>query len=1171
MDERTSLQHVITTLERYRGLLGTAVVESAVKPLQQYIGSDSVIPAERRIVTVLFADLSGFTALAARLDPEETRDLINACFTALMAPIERYGGTIDKFIGDEIMVLFGAPHAHEDDPERAVRTALELQATLRRFNEAHATELGLHIGINTGLVVAGGIGAAGRYEYTVIGDAVNVAARLVDLAERDAVLLGPDTYRAVAPLIEAHEQAPVHVKGKAEPVLAYRLNGLAAQPGPTRGISGLHAPLIGRDAELQQLHQALDEVLDGRGQIVLLVGEAGLGKSRLIRETRTKALSSGFNWIDCRGIAYDSQRPYSLFQQLLRQSFGIPEHADVGTVRAQVGAQLKDRANLSPIARAVIEMVLTAHSSESDSQLNAELFRRQLQRLMLSWWREQASQAPLALIFDDLHWADAASATLMQQLFALVPQVPVLFLCATRPDWELLPLAAAQSYAERYTEIQLQPLTEQDSNALVDTLLYVSDLPADLRSTLLHKSEGIPFFVEEVVRELIDSGAIMRDSTTQRWRTVNTLATIELPDNLQSLLMARIDRLPPSTRRTLQQAAVMGRAFSAQVLSHLTPSNGVQQHLQRLEDAALILPLHQQPDEYVFRHALTQEAAYASILVQERRVLHAQVGTALETLFPQRREELAPQLAQHFANAGDSARAASYAIAAGNTAASLYAHEQAITHYHQALDYDLQANGLSSSARIQLYRSYGRALELAQNYKGALDLYMAQAERGTQLDDGYLRVEGLINAATVRAVPSAFQDLAIAEQLGQDALTLAQAIEQPAAEARALWTLLLTYDNANQEHAAVEVGLRSLQIARQHNLSEQLAFTLNDLSRPLMALKGPLAAREITLEAQTMWREQGNLPMLSDNLNNIAIIDLLLGNTAKARRWAAEALEMNERIGNDWGIGNSQSWLAYVDLEHGRFEQAINRLSTTRETVTANQMLFIEMYATTFLAWVYTSIGDYSRAQELLESIAHLIPTVPDGVASWPLAIRARMAVRSGDLATAQQLVEQAQRLIKDQPLSSFSILFVPLIQVEIAYAQHNYQQVLSTTATISQRLQQNNVYYQLVDVLLYRALAFLALDDLDSAAAISAEALDLAEQSELRRLLPALHYAQSRIAHAQGDQSGSANALAHAQASLAAILSDFSDAQLRQRYASQPLHAAITAGELRDDLLVGY
>jgi class 3 adenylate cyclase len=529
------------------------------------------------MVTVMFADLSGFTALAENMDPERVRSLMNACFDHLVPIIEKYEGVIDKFIGDEIMALFGAPVAHEDDPARALCAALDMMGALERFNTEHSTNLGLHVGVNTGLAVAGGIGSRGRQQYSVIGDAVNLASRLESVSEPGEILLGPDTYRLTAPLFDFESLEPIQVQGRAEPVRPYRLLGLKTRPGSVRGLAGLHSPMVGRDAELAVLLELSQALEIGTGRVALVVGEPGLGKTRLIREWKEHLLDrASVRWAEGHCLSYGQELAYHLVVDLLRSLIGVSasdEETKVQAALLDLTQQIFGGA--APERYPYLAHLLSLHLDEATLERVRSLDPLALQAQYLSALRRLfqalAEQAPLILILEDIHWADSSSIALLVKLLPLALETRLLFGFVMRPyhdapGWKLVE-AAREQVGEGLSELTLQSLGEADSRRLIANLLEIEDLPENVRSLILKKAEGNPLFVEEVIRMLIDHGLVFKQHG--RWITRGDIEDVEIPDNLQSLLLARIDRLPEEARHILRVASVIGRQFSVRVLAEV--------------------------------------------------------------------------------------------------------------------------------------------------------------------------------------------------------------------------------------------------------------------------------------------------------------------------------------------------------------------------------------------------------------------------------------------------------------------------------------------------------------------------------------------------------------------------------------------------------------------------
>ncbi|MFN2509590.1 MAG: adenylate/guanylate cyclase domain-containing protein, partial [Chthoniobacterales bacterium] len=441
-EEARNLSAAIAGLEAQRGALGDAVVDPALATLRQQLSrleaqSDAAASDERKTVTILFVDISGFTALSEKLDAEKVRDLINECFECLVPVVKKYDGTVDKFIGDEIMALFGAPVAHEDDPERALRAALEMMQAIGAFNRAHQTELGLHIGINTGPVVAGSVGASGRRDYSVMGDAVNLAARLEDASATGEIFVGPSTYRRTAKLFDFEHLPPLNLKGKEAPVEIYRLIGVKEAPERTRGIEGFRSPLVGREDELAEIRSAFAELTTGRGAVLSIQGEAGLGKSRLIAECRT--LFGHLFWAEGRALSYTSGMSDWLAREILLGLIGARADSGPAKVASALSVSVEktfgSRADeVYPYLAKMLELPLQAQAEERVKFLSAEALRNRVVETFGEYVRDRAAEGAVVLVWEDLHWCDPSSLQVLEQLAALVHEVPLLLLCATRPE-----------------------------------------------------------------------------------------------------------------------------------------------------------------------------------------------------------------------------------------------------------------------------------------------------------------------------------------------------------------------------------------------------------------------------------------------------------------------------------------------------------------------------------------------------------------------------------------------------------------------------------------------------------------------------------------------------------------------------------------------------------------
>jgi ABC-type oligopeptide transport system substrate-binding subunit/class 3 adenylate cyclase len=751
VEQIAQLEAGIAAQEALRETLGDAVTDAALAGLRQKLAelkraaepAPPTLTGERKLVTVMFADISGFTALAETMDPEAVRDLMNGCFERLVPIVKKYEGTVDKFIGDEIMALFGAPVAHENDAERALRAALEMMDELATFNLERETDLGIHIGINTGLVIAGGLGTRERQEYSVMGDTVNVASRLEDASERGEVFIGPDTYRLTAPLFEFETLEPIRVKGKAEPVAVHRLLAAKIVPGKVRGIVGLESPLVGREVEFRALQGAVERVQAGVGSIVTIVGEAGLGKSRLVAELRSS------DWVEGRCLSYGGSIAYLLWLDVLRGLLGVttedPPVAVRDALRERVQSLCPERLeDVYPYLGRLMSLPLEAESAVSLRDLEGEKLKAGTFRAVETLIECTAQQHPLVIVCEDLHWADPTSIDLLEQLLALTDRVPLLFVCIFRPErkqgcWRIKE-AAARLYSHRHTDLWLDPLSAAESKVLVGNLLRVEGLPYELRERILSHAEGNPFYVEEIIRSLMDSGAIVRDEATGRWQAAQDVADIAIPDTLHGVLVARIDRLQEETKQILQLAAVIGRVFFHRVLAAIAQKEReLDEHLLTLQREEMIRERARMPElEYIFKHQLTQEAAYNGLLKKERRAFHRQVAEALEQLFPDRVEEQVGLLAHHWERAGEAEKATEYLSRAGDQARLAYAHQEAIDYYQRALRFlkKLEEHERAARMLMKLGLTYHTAFDFQrsrQAYEEGFALWRRAGEKSAVL------------------------------------------------------------------------------------------------------------------------------------------------------------------------------------------------------------------------------------------------------------------------------------------------------------------------------------------------------------------------------------------------------------------------------------------------------
>jgi class 3 adenylate cyclase/tetratricopeptide (TPR) repeat protein len=1115
---------------------------------------------ERRIVTMLFCDVKGSTAMAESLDPEEWAEIMNGAFERLIAPVYRYEGTLARLMGDAIFAFFGAPIAHEDDPQRAVSAGLDIVEGIRGYREQvkadRDLDLNVRVGINTGPVVVGQVGSDLRLEYTAMGDAVNVAARMEQTAEPGTVQITAETHRLVAPLFDVESRGAVEVKGKAEPIVAYRVTGRKAHPGTLRG--GRRAPLVGRDREMDVLRHAVEDAQARRGQIVSLIGEAGLGKSRLIEETRrawterqpeaAQSIGGGIHriWETWQCVSYDTTRPYAQYRRMLAGIAGIADTDPPDAVRDKLERIVEPGAPewLEPHMR--VWRSLFGVPEPGEQPLEGEAFRDAITELVPGSTRRFGTEDPRLLVFEDLHWCDEASMDLLIETARLVDELPCLYLFAFRPDrhaqsWRLKQWLETE-YPHRSTEIVLTPLSREDSGALIDGLLPEERRSGALREEILERTEGNPLFVEEIAAAVLERGS-------------DGDGGIAVPATLQALITARLDTLDEETRRTLQLASVIGRSFSEPVLrAVLGDGDDLGRRLSTLERVGLIGEIARTPErEYAFRHSLIQEATYGTILLRGRRELHLRVGEVLEDLYANRMQEFAPVLARHFQEAGDDERVLRYAGAAGDTAARLYANAEAVTHYTSAIEAALRL-GASEALLRHLYPSRGRAFELAARHDDAAATYEEMRATAEHAGDRAAVLDANLALATLYSTPTPRFDAERGRAVSERTLDLARELGDRLAESKALWNLmLLNVFGGGDLREALDAGVRSLAIARELDAREQMAFTLNDLWRPYAAIGDLRASRASLEEATPIWRELGNLPMLSENLASLGSLRHLAGEDRQALELSQEAVRISEEIGNLWGRAYGLMNAYHIYLDRGEVGRAI---ATMQECIViAERSGFIPPQATVRadLATVYASLGDPERARELARVALEVAEERQSISRPWVLGAMAEIHLLAAELDEAETAAGESQVELLPEPLQSTASVQVALVRGRIALARGDHATAVEIADRILDRLRALEIRLFVTDALLLRGRALAAAGRSDEAEATLQQARSEAQRLECRRVLWQVLRELGRVLGARGDAVAADEPRAEAAAIVERIAASIDDPGLRSGFLARP------------------
>jgi class 3 adenylate cyclase/tetratricopeptide (TPR) repeat protein len=938
---------------------------------------------------VLFADLVGFSTLAEHLDPEELRTLMTDTFAELTEQVEAREGWVEKFIGDAIVAVFGAPVTHEDDPQRAVEAALAMLEVVRRRSERAGSPLELRVGVNSGLVVAGAVGDG--TQTGVMGDAVNTAARLQQAAGPGEVLIAASTWRRVRHAYAADPAGSLEVKGKSQPVEAYRVLGRGDTLRP-------QLPFVGRGEELALLELLWSSALKGNTHVVSIVGEPGVGKSRLLEEFRPEAE------LDLRVVGAGG-RAFGPFLDLVELLLGgVP--ADVDDLKARaaaLGVDEEDALLLSAFlgfggAPPVVRM--------ADEQQKRQVFAGVWQ-FLLSACRER----PAFVALDDVHWVDESSRDLLDFLLERLGGVPLVLVLSYRPGFEAVERAELRA---SHTVVRLEPLTPEESVALARGFLGVSELPADLEALVARRAEGNPFFIEELLQALLELGSL----AVVDGRAVLARIEVEIPDTVQGTILARVDRLEPRARAVLQHAAVLGRSFSTELLEEVSGEPDLAGPLATLARAQLIVA--SSPGEWAFKHALIQEVTYETLLLRQRRELHRRVAEALETRAGDD-PLLLGALAEHYTQAEAPEQARRYAVLAGDLAQERMGFMEAKRRYERALA--LWGEG-DEMGRLELLGKLART-GLLTGDPAIARTALIEAEAG-------LRARGeLLRAGEALAL------LGRAHWVAGDGDRAAKALDRAIAELEDLGPtpeLVEAYIQASTLHMlkgtiddGAEIARRGLVLAAELSLTSARSHLLNTLGC-CEVFVGDVGGVDRIKEALAVGHEAGDATALGRAYINLSSVLPELGLAEEAVAVAKEGRETMRRLGApgyEWFIAaNEAHALVYL----GRLEEAATLTAQVleQEAVLGTGPGLVNPGMNRI--HVLTQQGEFEAARALADRVLPIARRI--GGAEYlaqALGLEAELEAARGNLAAARQAAREAADIALATPSAAEWIRVLPV------------------------------------------------------------------------------------------------------------------------------------------------
>ncbi|MGD8763921.1 MAG: adenylate/guanylate cyclase domain-containing protein, partial [Desulfobacteraceae bacterium] len=718
----------------------TEPISPPVSPSKETTSTEiSSTTGERKHVTVLFSDLTGYTAMSEKLDPEEVKEITSQIFGDISKIVGKYDGFIEKYAGDAVMAIFGIPSAHEDDPIRAVKAAREIHDLVDAVSPDVETRIGqsisMHTGINTGLVVTGEVDME-RGTHGVAGDTINLASRLSNLAKPREILVEVDTYRQIEGQFTCEHSETTTVKGKSEPVQAYKVLSQREKPVTIRRLSGVRANLVGRKVELAELSEAVEDLHAGKGRIFSVYGDAGTGKSRLIEEFKASLDLAEIQWIEGHAYAYSRNIPYFALIDMLNRLFKIDEGDSSEKVRSQLESGIKeligDNDDMVPYIGGLYSL-----DYEKLEEVSPEFWKTHLQTAIQTILTTLAKKAPTIFFLEDLHWADPSFVELFRKT-CLEMRQPAIVLCVYRPTFTLFTSHQLSSLGKVYHEIRLKDLSLSDAQEMLESLLKTESIPTELKRVVHSKAEGNPFYLEELVNTLIESDTLTRDNGS--WKLARPITESDISSSLHAIISGRLDRLEKETKRILQEASVIGRVFFYDILKKVTAlKENIDQSLKGLEQLDLIRGRSLQPElEYMFKHALTQEVVYNGILKKERREIHEKIGLVMEQLFQDRLPEFYETLGFHFKQSDSVFKAIDYLRKSGEKSVKRYAVEESHQYYKEAfelLDSKTEKTKTEKELLIELLIEWAYVFYYRGDFKGMAEVFGANRAIAESLGD----------------------------------------------------------------------------------------------------------------------------------------------------------------------------------------------------------------------------------------------------------------------------------------------------------------------------------------------------------------------------------------------------------------------------------------------------
>jgi len=1020
MNERERLEQALAVQESLRSTMDDTVIDAVIAAIKNQIADLEFPEQQRKLVTILFADVVGSTNIVKHLDPEDALEIMDGSLKRLAIPVEEHGGHVTRFMGDGFKAVFGMPKAHENDPEMAIRAGLGILEIAQELGDELESQWGVQdfqvrVGINTGLAALGGITEA---EGTVMGSAINLAKRVESAAPPGGLLISHDTYRHVRGVFDVVPHEPIEAKGFDEPVPVYRVLGVKPRAFrvQTRGVEGVETRMVGREAELITLQNAFRDTVKGQQtQIVTVVGEAGVGKSRLLYEFDNwiELLPDELRFFQGRGRQETQNLPYALLKDVFSFHFQIQESDKASEVRSKVEVgfgEIFDVDDEGQMRSHIIGQLLGFDFSESQHVKGIlddpqQIHDRALMYLA-EYFQGMSGQAPVVIFLEDIHWADDSSLDMLNRLARRIPEIRLLIVCVARhrlferrPHW-----GEGLAYHRR---LELQPLTKNDSSQLVTEILQkVDQIPETLQDLVVRGAEGNPFYIEELIKMLIEDGVVIPGE--ESWCVEpERLAEVEVPATLTGVLQARLEGLPQEERITLQQASVVGHIFWDDSIEYIrnesTPADtqfalrSTDENLSTLRSRELIYHREESAftdaTEYTFKHVVLRDVTYESVLKRVRKAYHGLVAEWLIQHSGERAGEYTGLIADHLELAGKEKQAAIYLYQAGEGAAKRYANAEAVEYFSRALaltpEDDLVGRYDLSLAREKVYHILGNREEQIEDLAALKEMAEALGDRERQvkvaLEEAEYAYQTSDYPTVVRAAKVAidltrdegyqstarFQlgralyyqdDLKAAQRQLEQSVKLAQSAQLPQAEADSLRNLGNALGDQGDVESAIHLNEQSMQIAREIGDREREASVLHNLTGFFLLTGEHVKAKECCEQALQIFHEIGYRKAESQMLGWLGEIFVNVGEYDEARECYERSLRIGQEVRFRLNEGESLLALGWIDLEQGEYDQARTYFERGLQSYKESNIQIFDQEGCFIFGWLNFHQGAYDTA-----------------------------------------------------------------------------------------------------------------------------------------------------------------------------------------------------------------